>query len=240
MTVPWYDARMCGLDFETTGTDPATDRIVTGCVTFVGGDRPTRSLDWLTDVDGQDIPQEAAAVHGITTDQARSKGVPMAEAVTEISHHIRRATAAKMPIVAMNARFDLTLLDRELRRLGMDPLDAQALRVVDPYVLDKHVERYRRGKRTLAALCTRYRVELSGAHTAAGDAVAACRVAWRIAHTYPPIADLPLDALHTAQIKWAAEQAESLQEHFRKSDPTAFVDPAWPVSPFTEQEPSDA
>ena len=51
----------------------------------------------------------------------------------------------------MNAPFDLTLLDRELRRhraaslshyLGQNPL-----RVLDPRVLDKHLDRYRKGRR---------------------------------------------------------------------------------------------
>ena len=41
----------------------------------------------------------------------------------------------------------------------------------------------------------------------------------------------PAAALHGAQIGWAAEQAASLQEYFRRKDPAAVVDGTWPVHP---------
>ena len=48
------------------------------------------------------------------------------------------------PLVVMNAPFDLTLLDRELRRHRASSLDSwfesTTLRVLDPRVLDKHLE----------------------------------------------------------------------------------------------------
>lgn len=62
----------------------------------------------------------------------------------------------------MNARYDLSLLDRECRRYAVESIsellgDAPAP-VIDPLVIDKHVDKYRKGKRALHALCAHYGV----------------------------------------------------------------------------------
>ncbi|WP_310727897.1 exonuclease domain-containing protein [Streptomyces sp. N2A] len=229
----WHLGRLVGFDLETTNPDPLTARIVTACVVRCGGDRPTESRSWLTDVDGEEIPEGAAAIHGVSTDRARAEGMDPRAAVQEILDALSDAAMDGIPIVAMNARYDLTLLDREAERYGMTPLDQRRghLRVIDPYTLDKHVDRYRPGKRTLPHLCQHYQVPLSDAHTADADALAACRVAWRQATRDPQLAGMSLDELHKAQIRWAAEQAASLQAHFRETDPQAIVEGAWPIIP---------
>lgn len=225
----WHLGRMAGFDLESTGPDPLTARIVTACIVQLGGQQPTVAANWLTDVDGEEIPDGAAAIHGITTDKAHAEGVPLKEAVAEILAGLTQVILAGIPIVAMNARFDLSLLDREAQRYGFQPLPDAV--VIDPFVIDKQVDRYRPGKRTLTALCEHYEVRLDAAHSADADAVAACRVAWRQATRYPQLAAMTLDELHTAQVGWAAEQAASLQEHFRKTQPDAAVEGAWPLIP---------
>lgn len=231
----WHLGRMAGFDIESTGLDPETARIVTACVVQVGGGHPTQTANWLTDIDGEDISAGAAAVHGISTEKAHTEGVPLKEAVAEILAGLTQVILAGVPIVAMNARYDLTLLDHEAQRFGLDPLPAGP--VIDPYVIDKEVDTYRSGKRTLAHLCQHYDVRLDAAHTADADAVAACRIAWRQATRYPQLSAMTLDELHTAQIEWAAEQAASLQEHFRKKDPAADVEGAWPLIPRKQNTP---
>ncbi|MFJ5886806.1 3'-5' exonuclease [Streptomyces californicus] len=225
----WHLGRMAGFDIESTGINPETARIVTACIVQLGGQQPTVAANWLTDADGEEIPEQAAAVHGITTDKARTEGTPLMEAVAEILAGLTQVILAGIPVVAMNARYDITLLDREAARFGLDPLPAGP--VIDPFVIDKQVDRYRSGKRTLTALCEHYEVRLDGAHSADADAVAACRVAWRQATRYSQLAAMTLDELHTAQVAWAAEQAASLQEHFRKTRPDAVVEGAWPLIP---------
>ncbi|PJN38961.1 DNA polymerase III subunit epsilon [Streptomyces sp. CB02959] len=229
----WHLGRLAGFDLETTGPDPLTARIVTACVVQCGGGQDTASTTWLTDVDGHEIPDEAAAIHGVTTARARAEGVDLRAAVEQILDTLAVAMAAGTPLVAMNARYDFTVLDREARRYGMTPLTGRPgqFRVVDPFVIDKQVDRYRRGKRTLTALCQYYAVPLDGAHSADADALAACRVAWRQGTRYPALAAMSLDELHTAQTAWAADQAAGLQEYFRKANPDAYVEPAWPVIP---------
>jgi DNA polymerase-3 subunit epsilon len=230
----WHLGRLCGYDLETTGPDPETARIVTACVVQVGGDKPAQSATWLSDVDGEEIPAEAARIHGVTTERARAEGTGLREVVETLLAALSQVVLSGVPIVAMNARYDVTVLDREARRYGMTPLvDAVGadLRVVDPFVIDKRFDTFRKGKRTLTHLCQHYQVRLDGAHSADADAIAACRVAWRQGQRYERLAAMSLDELHAAQVEWAAAQAASLQEHLRKSDPTAYCAPEWPLVP---------
>ncbi|MFJ3084658.1 3'-5' exonuclease [Streptomyces halstedii] len=229
----WHLGRLAGFDLETTGPDPLTARIVTACIVQVGGGMSVSPANWLADP-GVEIPAGAAAVHGITTEHAQAKGSPAAEVVAQLIESLETTiTGTGTPIVAMNARYDLTVLDREAERYDIEPLAARVpdLKVVDPFVIDKQVDRYRPGKRTLTALCEHYDVRLDGAHSADADAVAACRVAWRQATRYPQLAAMTADELHSAQVGWAAEQAASLQEHFRMKYPAAVVEGAWPLIP---------
>ncbi|RYJ29391.1 DNA polymerase 3 subunit epsilon [Streptomyces sp. L-9-10] len=225
----WHLGRMAGFDLETTGPDPLTARIVTACIVQCGGGQPVDSATWLSDVDGEEIPDEAAAIHGVTTDRARAEGAPLAQVVAELLAGLGQAITAGLPIVAMNARYDITLLDREAERYGLDPLPDGP--VIDPFVIDKAVDKYRRGSRKLTALCEHYAVPIGDAHQADADAIAACRVAWRQATLYEQVARMTLADLHHAQVGWAAEQAASLQEYFRRKDPTAVVEGAWPLIP---------
>lgn len=234
----WYLERLCGFDLETSGVNPERDHIVSACVVQCGGGQPVASATWLSDVGGIEIPEQASAVHGITTERARKEGRPAPEVVEEAVTALSAVVLSGIPVVAMNAAYDLTMLDREARRHGVQPLADTVgadLRVVDPFVLDKHVDPYRRGKRTLTDLCRHYQVPLDAAHDAAADAVAACRVAWRIASTHAAIGSASLDDLHARQTEWAREQAESLADYFRrtpgKEDRAATVRGDWPLIP---------
>lgn len=215
----WHLGRLCGFDLETTGTDVETDRIVTACVVPCGGNQPVWSTAWLADP-GIEIPAQATAVHGITTARARAEGRPAIKVIGEIVAALTKAVINGIPIVAMNATFDLTLLDREARRHGITPLTdtvSKQLRVLDPRVLDKQYDPYRRGKRTLTDLCRHYGVALEGAHTADADALAACRVVWHIANQYPQATQATLTDLHSAQVRWARQQAESFASYLRRT-----------------------
>ncbi|WP_319644204.1 exonuclease domain-containing protein [Streptomyces scabiei] len=165
---------------------------------------------------------------------AKKEGQDAAEGIAQIVAALAQVVLAGTPLVVMNAPFDLTLLDREARRYGVQPLTdivGNDLRVLDPRVLDKRVDPYRRGKRTLTDLCTHYQVKLDGAHAADADAIAACRVTWRIATSYGEIGNAFVDELHDQQEGWAAAQAASFQEYLRKKDPDAVIDGSWPLVP---------
>lgn len=225
---PWWEGPLVGFDLETTGPDPETARIVTACVVRdVPGERPTVA-SWLADP-GVDIPDGAAAVHGITTEHARAQGMDAADVVAQLLAVLAGNLAEGTPLVAFNAAFDFTVLDREARRHGRDPLVPHP--VVDPFVLDKQADRYRRGGRKLTDVTALYGVALVDAHTAEADALAAVHVAREIGRRHRPPADA--GALHAGQIVWRREQCESLQDYFRRTkDPTAVVDGSWPVRPL--------
>lgn len=234
----WYLGRLCGFDLETTGTDVEADRIVTACVVQCGGGAAVQTATWMADP-GVEIPEGAAKVHGITTEQARAEGRPAAEVVEQLVAALAEVVLAGTPVIAMNASFDLTILDREARRHGVQPLVdivGTDLRVIDPRVLDKKIDRYRRGGRKLEDLCRTYQVKLNGAHSADADAIAACRVVWRIAQKESAIGGASLDFLHEKQIEWAREQAEGLAAYFRKTPGKEHqadgVRVEWPLIPL--------
>jgi len=233
----WHEGRLAAFDVETTGVHPASDRIVTAAVSLVGGGLETVSRGWLIDP-GVEIPAGATNVHGITTEQARAEGRPPAEAVEEIVTLLAAQILGGVPVIAFNARFDLTMLDRESRRHDIVPLvdrvgGEDGMLVVDPHVLDKQFDRFRKGKRTLTAVCAHYRVPLTAedAHAANVDALAAARVAWRLGQASPELGALELRQLHGHQVAWAAEQAASFQEYLRSNGSVERIEGAWPIVP---------
>ena len=224
--------RLAVFDLETTGVDVDTARIVSGCVAVLGstGDVLAR-WDWLADP-GIEIPEGASAVHGITTERVRRDGRPAAVVVAEIASTLRVLLATGMPVVVYNAPYDLSLLDRESRRHGIEPIE-QPTPVVDPLVIDKALDRYRKGKRTLTLTAERYGVALDDAHDAGADAIAAGRVAQALARAYPEELDVSPADLHGRQELWYAEQAQRFQEYIRvaKGDAGYVADTSWPVKP---------
>lgn len=246
---------MLAIDLETTSADPEHARIVTAAAVLVDGGRVIER-SWLSDVDGHEIPAQATAIHGVTTARAYAEGRPAREVIWGVLEAITTRPSGAS-VVAFVARYDLTVIDREAHRHGLPGLNVS--QVVDPHVIDKHLDRYRPGPRTLAATCAHYQrdrslLDLDAAHSATADALAAARLAYvlgrwgrviRRVRNEQEAAELAglearweavrcdLSALHEAQAGWAREQAEGLAEHFRqtgKADP-ATVQHDWPWIP---------
>ncbi|GGU20640.1 exonuclease domain-containing protein [Streptomyces daghestanicus] len=231
----WADGPMLALDVETTGVDPETARIVSAAVAAVGGGTPPETTTWLINP-GTEIPAEATAIHRITTDRVRADGRAPAEALAEIIAALAEPLSAGFPLVVFRAPYALTVLARECARHGVAFVDGEIAPVIDPSVLDKAMDRYRRGRRTLPALCEHYQVRHDGPNDAEQDALAAARLAWRLPRVHPQLATLPLAELHARERAWAAEQAVSLRAHLRRTDPGAVVSTDWPLIPSTTQE----
>lgn len=222
----WHELPRAAFDLETTGRDPLEARIVTASIVLVNGRGvPLQQPEWLVNP-GVSIPEEAAAIHGITTERARREGQDAAGAVAEIADTLAGYFAAGIPVMAFNASYDFTVLAAECRRYGLSAPDPRP--VIDPYILDKQMDRYRRGKRTLVALSELYQIRLDAAHTSAADALATIGVADALAGKYPALRTEPGE-LHDAQVGWAAAQAASFQEWLRRTKPDAVVDGVWPV-----------
>lgn len=206
----WTTGPMLGFDTETTGIDVEHDRIVTAALVRRDASG-THVRTWLIDP-GVEIPEAASAIHGITTAQARAEGVAPRVALEEIASLVAEALAEGTPVVAYNAGYDLGILDAELRRHGLvtvgERLGRAAQPVIDPLVLDRHEDRYRKGKRKLVDLCGYYEVVDPGTlHTADVDVVATLDVLAKIVGRYPHLGTLDLATLHayqeTAHRAWA-------------------------------------
>lgn len=224
----WHTLPRAAFDVETTGRDPRQARLVTASIVVVDGDgEVTAEHEWLADP-GIEIPAEVTEIHGISTSHAREHGRPAAQVTAEIAQVLGRLFSGGVPVIAFNACYDFTVLANESVRHGVPPLGAKP--VIDPFISNKQVHKYRKGRRTLGALCLEYGVSLNDAHTSAADALATIRLAHALALRFP---ELQGNAhwLHEAQIGWAAAQAADFQGYLRRTDPAAVVEGHWPLLP---------
>ncbi|MGR8011610.1 exonuclease domain-containing protein [Streptomyces hypolithicus] len=232
----WYEGPLAAFDTETTGVDVEEDRIVSAAL--VVQDTPAaraRVTRWLVNP-GIAVPAGATEIHGLTDEHLQCNGRWPSPVMEEIAKALAEQTIARRPLVVMNAPFDLTLLDRELKRHRASSLarylDSRPLCVLDPRVLDKHLDRYRKGRRTLTDLCAHYEVELDGAHDAAADATASLELVRAVGRRFAGRLDrLSPAELHTLQAVWHAAQARGLQAWFARNGTPEAVNPAWPLRP---------
>jgi DNA polymerase-3 subunit epsilon len=227
MTQPYYEGPLLSLDTETTGTDPFTCSIVTCNMTYdIPGEEP-KIYDWLINP-GVGIPEGASAVHGVTDEIAQQHGMDPIIGLTNIAEHLIAWSKYDLPIVVYNAPYDLTLLLAEFTRYSIE-FDCDFNRVIDPLVLDKALDKYRKGKRQLALVAEHYGVVLNNAHSADADSMASVQIARAIGKKYK--LNMPVEEIHEKQKEFKKEQSESLQAYFRKSknDPSIIINSDWPV-----------
>ncbi len=147
------------LDAETTGTDPAADRIVSLAVVRVAPDGTRSTRSWRLNP-GVPIGASATAVHGIT-DADVADCPRFADVAAEVAAALDGAT-----LVTFNGRaFDLPLLRAEFARCGVEWTPGPD---VDVLRLDRA-----RTRHDLPAVVRRWcGREHTGAHDAEADAVA--------------------------------------------------------------------
>ncbi len=138
------------LDTETTGLDPRRgDRLIEiGCIEIVNRIPTGREFHRFINPE-RDVPAEAQAVHGISTEFLRDK--PLFAAVARDF----MAFIGEDPLVIHNASFDVGFLNAELERLKLEPIAMH--RVVDTLALARR--RHPAGPNTLDALCKRYGID---------------------------------------------------------------------------------
>jgi DNA polymerase-3 subunit epsilon len=228
MSDNWFDT-LGVFDLETTGIDVETSRIVSAHVGVLDArGNLQEEWNWIADP-GVEIPEGASAVHGITTERARAEGRPAADVVREIIEVLTSLFDRGLAVTIYNAPYDLSLLYHEALRHGLAPLGEPAP-IIDPLVLDKAIDRYRKGKRTLEAAADFYGVELVDAHDASADAVAAGRVAQAMARLHPEELAIEGRLLHARQVEWYAQQSADFEDYMRRThNPSFTTSGAWPV-----------
>ncbi|WP_207555851.1 exonuclease domain-containing protein [Intrasporangium flavum] len=263
-------SRLALFDLETTGVDPHRDRIVTAAIIEAGAGVKTTTRSWMLNP-VIDIPQGATDVHGITTEMARLDGRDASTGVRELAADLLSCIGSGLPVVGHNVVYDLTLLHAELVRHGHTTLAAAfaGIRpVIDTMVLEKQLDPYRPGKpngrrpdaacgpHTLLECCRLWGVDLTAqeAHGAEADALAAGRLAWRLAtdpYRFEQFdgprgvdrinpGDWDLARLHDWQGAQYARSATSFQAYKRGEqrkkpddvDPAFVACTEWPVQPL--------
>ncbi|MBC92945.1 MAG: DNA polymerase III subunit epsilon [Rhodospirillaceae bacterium] len=140
------------LDTETTGLNASSgDRIVEiGCIELLN-QVPTGNFFHTYVNPERDMPEEAFAIHGLSTefllDKPKFKNI-----VDEFLEFI-----ADAPLVIHNAEFDLRFIDSELLLLEKEPIERS--RSVDTVKIARR--RYPGAQVSLDALCRRFEIDLS-------------------------------------------------------------------------------
>jgi DNA polymerase III subunit epsilon len=146
-TIPgrWANGVLVGFDTETTGIDTETARIVSAAIVVDIPDGECQVRTWFLNP-GVEIPLEATKVHGISTEMAIERGQSACEGIQEIVRYLDSILAERgpIPLVMVNAPFDLTILDREIQRHGLGSgLDLQ-FPVIDTLTCDRRLDTYSR------------------------------------------------------------------------------------------------
>jgi len=227
--LPDWAKQIAVFDLETTGLDLTDARIVTACAVELdaAGNVVGENLEWLANP-GIEIPTQASDVHGVTTEIAIRDGRPAAEVVAELIIKLQGFFDRGLPVVAYNAPYDFTILHYEALRHGLEPLKIGS--VIDPLVIDKFNDKYRKGKRRLENAAEFYTVQLDDAHNATADAIAAGRVAQAIAKRWAN--ELPSTAteLHDAQVGWSEAIDADFESYMRRSvNPEFTATRGWPL-----------
>lgn len=235
MTFPddhWARRPVLVLDCETTGVD-----VETALVASISAGRMNLRAPYeaeiVTNYIAVEMPPEAGAVNGLTTEFLAEKGSPAADVLEDFAELCARELAAGTPLVIANAPYDLTVLDRECRRNGVRTIGDRILDpdpgsvasygpVIDPIVLDKRLVKFRRrvsatqGARQLKTLCQVHGVGWDDdlAHTSEYDARQAGAVLAALLVRFPLLRTHALPELHDSQVRWYADQSVSLRGYF--------------------------
>jgi DNA polymerase-3 subunit epsilon len=140
------------LDTETTGLDPQSgDRIVEiGCLELVN--RFPSGREWHSYFNpDRDMPKEAFAVHGISSDFLKDKP-RFAELADDLLEFLADAS-----LIIHNAAFDINFLNTELKKIGKPQIEID--RVVDTLQLARR--KHPGSPASLDALCKRYGIDMA-------------------------------------------------------------------------------
>ncbi|TFF17791.1 DNA polymerase III subunit epsilon [Jiella endophytica] len=139
-------------DTETTGLDPAVERVIEIGGVELWNHIPTgREFHVFIRPEGRKVDPAAFDVHGISDEFLADK--PVFSEVLEAF----RDFFAEGRLIAHNASFDIRFLNAELARLGQPPIGPE--RVVDTLAMARR--KFPMAPATLDALCSRFSIDTS-------------------------------------------------------------------------------
>lgn len=223
---------LLGFDIESTGIDVFEDRIVTFSIVYSeSAQTEPIILEWLINP-GVEIPEGASEVHGISTEYARENGMEPSTALQEIADRLAVIINREVPLVAFNCTFDITMLLAEFERYSINfPFTPEKAfsRVIDPLVLDKSIDKWRKGSRKLVDMAEHYGYTKFNAHESTADVLATIFIARSL---YKKLhSEITLELLQEMQKESKYEQATSLQAYLRNkdNDDTIVINTQWPL-----------
>lgn len=155
---PHLDRPLVSFDVETTGVDPENDRIIQFAAVVLSPDGSRRQWESLFNP-GISIPSDATEVNHITDDMVKD-----APPFSDKAGLIARSLAGKDFLTYNGRRFDLPILDAEMRRAGIR-LDTAGVRIIDSFAIFRNKE-----PRDLTACVKKYTGhDHTGAHGALAD-----------------------------------------------------------------------
>ena len=158
------------VDFETTGLNPETDRIVQLAAVIVNGDGDIiYSFDTIVRPENPGEYQHGAEhIHGISAEQV-SNGMPLRIALQKLWD-----ISAENVFTAHNAQFDLGFLHAESERVG---IKGRVEIHIDTLELSRRISGADNTRRhNLFALCEHYGIERDKVHDAKSDATATAQL----------------------------------------------------------------
>ena len=176
----WQDQVIAFIDTETTGRNPAVDRVIEIGVVFGRNGEIFDRRNWLINP-GMPIPAESTEIHGIKDDDVRNE-----RTIEAIFPEILACLEGAIP-AAYNAEFDRNFFKAELARFTqtrqmdkLPPAFRKEVEWLDPLVFAREIYKDEQS-RALADMATRLGIELEKAHRAMHDAEAALRVLYALA-----------------------------------------------------------
>jgi DNA polymerase III subunit epsilon len=188
--IPVNEVEFVAFDFETTGLNSASDRIVEyGAVRFRGGE-VTAEFDKLVNP-GIPISPEAAAVSGIS--DADVVGAPPVKSVLPSFLEFLGTSV----LIAHNAPFDMGFLRAAIHQAGLSDIDNL---VIDTHLLA--IKTFPKGKSySLQNLATELSLPKGRAHRAKDDAELCMRLFMASVDALSFMGDLALSEVLTGGLK---------------------------------------
>jgi len=178
---PWTDHVFVVFDVETTGLQESDRVIEVGLARFERGQCVARFGSLL--YPDMEIPQEATAIHGISTADVAS-----APRFAAVLPEVLRIARDAWP-VAYNASFDHGFWTREVARTQVAdlqvPIFDPRVKWLDPLTWVRHIDGIW-AKNKLTVACERWGIPIETAHRATDDAVAAGKLLVALAERLPP------------------------------------------------------
>lgn len=243
-----HEVPIVSFDFETTDIDKHTSGIVQyGIAAQLTPDGPIKRTGGIVNCPER-INPGAEKIHGISEEDKQLYGIDIEKMLDILTKSFSWAHTKGGIIVAMNMQFDWTVLTMTALRHHWKPHPhafVQKADLYDPLVVDRKLERYRKGPKNLETLLDLYglRDELVNAdvaHEAARDAEAALLISREQLGIYEDLARIPRGNVTETMHVWHAEWADRYEEHLDKTGQQhKHIERDWPFIPVPVDPPED-